>query len=431
MKKSMFLNVIKGNKEYLLHNTLYGTMVKAKCDITMSIVDNIENNTTFEYEDNNEFHKALKNLKMLVDENLNEVSLVNYHFSEMNKEQISVILIVTRQCDFRCVYCYEKHENKKMNKNVYENLLNALKSKVKSKKYKSIEVSFFGGEPLLEYQSICDFMEKLNVFVKEEDIKIHGSITTNGYSLSLNRLKKLVDLNVTYYQITIDGIEETHNNNRYLVNGNGTWNKIIQNLKDAKNSDLSFIITLRTNFDINVADQLRDYVDFLSNNLANDNRFNVHFEAVKKLGGELDNQLNIQTNEHEAVDSMFALAEKLNLNTSKYFLSCFGKVCYAAKNNSFVLDTDGTLLKCTVVIDSPKNIVGKLTDKGFEIEDVKISNWTSYVLPNECYNCKILALCFGRKCPISVWDSTIWNLDDCKNHVSIYESSLCHLYKIN
>ncbi|MCL1998925.1 MAG: radical SAM protein [Turicibacter sp.] len=453
MKKSRFLNIIKGNSEYLLHNTLYGTMVKAKCDITREIADNLD---TVEYDEGNEFHKALKDLRMLVDENVNESSLLNYHFAELNRSNLLVILIVTRQCNFRCTYCYEKHENKKMDREIYENLKNAIAAEIDYKGYKSVTLSFFGGEPMLEYDEIVNFMEELQKIGKEKNVHIDGSMTTNGYDLTIDKFTKLVNLNVYDFQITIDGFRETHDKNRFLVGGGGTWQRIIDNLKAAKASDLNFRITLRANIDNAAALTVREFLGFLSENFVaiaadaaaensenfnisdtensdtvqSDSRFLVHFEAVKKMGGELDDKLDVCNDEGGLITDVIDFAAELDLPAINYSPAPFANMCYASKTNTMVLDTNGTIMKCTVAIDSPHNEVGKLTAEGFDIDDATICNWTSSPLPKECGECPILAICYGKKCPMATWQGELRKPEDCQKHIRIYESFMCNSCKV-
>lgn len=70
----------------------------------------------------------------------------------------------------------------------------------------------------------------------------------------------------------------------------------------------------------------------------------------------------------------------------------------------YVVDCDGTIMKCTLSIDDEINKVGKITDEGNIVFDYdRLSKW---MIPNcehaECRECKILPLCLGRNCVNSV-----------------------------
>ena len=58
-----------------------------------------------------------------------------------------------------------------------------------------------------------------------------GSVTTNGYLLNPQNVSDLIECKVWYYVVTIDGIKETHDNQRVLQNGGATFDRIVDNLK--------------------------------------------------------------------------------------------------------------------------------------------------------------------------------------------------------
>jgi len=425
VKRSVFLNVIRGKREYLLHNTLYGTLVKAKCIVTKSIVDGLEKEELLKYDDNNPFHRVLKSSKMIVEDDVDELSILNRRYLEADMNILHIILFVTRQCNFRCKYCYEKHENKRMHSELYDNLMHAIIEEVGSKGYRTVVLSFFGGEPMLEYDEICAFMKKMQGFADSANVSIYGSMTTNAYLLTSEKLKRLVELNVLNYQITVDGPQETHDCKRFFIDGTGTWKRIIQNLNDAKRSNLNFEITIRTNFDADVIERIKEYLMFVFANFTNDKRFKVHFEAIKNLGEETVENLYKTNDESKAIEDIFSLTkELLHANSFNFGFAPFDYMCYASKRSSLAVDTDGTLRKCTVNIDSAENAVGKLLEKGFQIDESKMCAWTSYQLPKECRSCKVLPLCFGRKCPVRMKNQQIGGIEYCSALVSYYENSL-------
>jgi len=428
MRKNKFLNVLRDGDVYLLHNTLHGTMAKVKCSLARSLVDALEGGAVFEYDQTDNFHKMLKDSHMVVDDGVNETNLLNYYYTELSKRgSLDIKLIVTRQCNFRCTYCYESFVDEKMGNEVYENLLIAIEKEAEHKGYKVVNIEFFGGEPLLEFEAICEFMENVQILAKAKGFVVNGSITTNAYYLSLDKLTKLVELNVLLYQITVDGLKENHDKSRISVDFGGTWDTIINNLLDAKKSWLSYKMLIRTNFDSILSNDYGAYLNFMAKNFSGDGRFDFLFKAVKDLGIQPDSELVKCDEEPNIIMGMTRLSKKLNLKV-QYMCTPFSGMCYAAKSNSLVVDTGGALLKCTVTIDFANNVVGKLTTNGFEIDDDKICNWTSYNLQSECYDCSILPLCYGKICPLKMQEPEVYDTDKCKTKVSIYENQLKALF---
>lgn len=57
-------------------------------------------------------------------------------------------------------------------------------------------------------------------------------MTTNAYLLSTDVFNGLVRSGVYFFQITVDGLEHTHNRQRPLKSGAGSFEKIISNLRN-------------------------------------------------------------------------------------------------------------------------------------------------------------------------------------------------------
>lgn len=69
---------------------------------------------------------------------------------------------------------------------------------------------YHSGEPLLAMDIIESMSVRIMEICKKAKRKYISDITTNGYLLSLDVFRKLLDLNVIEYQITIDGPKEIH-----------------------------------------------------------------------------------------------------------------------------------------------------------------------------------------------------------------------------
>lgn len=89
---------------------------------------------------------------------------------------MNICLILTKQCNLRCRYCFETHENVFMSE---ETALRAI-DMAASDEGKSVGVSFFGGEPLL-----CKpLIERCVAYSKRfTDKRFHWNMTTNGLLL--------------------------------------------------------------------------------------------------------------------------------------------------------------------------------------------------------------------------------------------------------
>ncbi len=73
---------------------------------------------------------------VLVESDKDEFEYTKYCYERDVVKDTSLVLtlITTRQCNLRCIYCYEEHEDKPMEVDVYEGLLNFITEALKSKK---------------------------------------------------------------------------------------------------------------------------------------------------------------------------------------------------------------------------------------------------------------------------------------------------------
>ena len=149
-------------------------------------------------------------------------------------------LQVTQQCNLRCEYCIysgetghyqnRKHNSKKMS---FETAKKGLDFFIDhSRDSDSVNIGFYGGEPLLEF----DLVKKCIAYAKDqmEGKDLTFTITTNATLLDEDIIKYLAENNIML-TISLDGPREIHNKNRkFAGNGTGSFDKVMENLEVLK-----------------------------------------------------------------------------------------------------------------------------------------------------------------------------------------------------
>lgn len=143
---------------------------------------------------------------------------------------VHLILQTTQQCNFKCRYCTfagdgsieRTHTNKTM---TFDTAKHAIEFLFKhSADSKEVLISFYGGEPLLEFELIKNcilYSEKL-FLVK----KCVFAIATNASLLNQDMVHFFVNHNVQL-DISLDGPEDVQNfSRRYAANGKGTFGNV-------------------------------------------------------------------------------------------------------------------------------------------------------------------------------------------------------------
>ena len=122
----------------------------------------------------------------------------------------NIVLNVANECPLRCSYCYANKIKGLMNKETVEIILDkSYKNHLEKGSKKKFKVSFYGGEPLLAWDTIKHCLE----YCKEKQYDIEYSITTNLVILTDEMINYFKEYNIQLL-ISIDGGKEIHDKNR-------------------------------------------------------------------------------------------------------------------------------------------------------------------------------------------------------------------------
>lgn len=315
--------------------------------------------------------------------------------------RLGITLMPTEQCNCRCPYCYESFSKPKMDSQTVQNLLLFLKKNLI--RYTGLNISWFGGEPLLAMDVMETISREILDICHARRMLYDSSITTNGVLLTPDVFRRLLSLRISRFQITLDGPKETHDRTRVFKNGGGTFDIIMNNLLAIKESKTS---TVRINIRINLTKEslknLPEFLDFLYDRFGDDKRFFFYFRPI----GDWNHNIEAQTLKDSLLPSLYHVYEILlqhpkKLNYGILYQMIMDSMCYASKKNHFVLGSDGTVYKCTVYFDEEINQVGKLVDGGKIVwDEEKLAKWINNDFSSsKCRDCFMNATCHEKGCP--------------------------------
>ncbi len=269
-------------------------------------------------------------------------------FQGLRDDYLRLIIFVTEQCNFRCVYCYETFRDGRIRPEVVAGIKLWIGRRMPA--LRGVRLSFFGGEPLLYPSVIVELMQAVWAMRKEGQV-ILGDVTTNGYFLDGKLARTLLLHGVKGFQITIDGMASWHNRFRSLRGGQPTFSVVVRNILALLATDFSFSLVVR----FNVCDQnFQAVVRFLKRyRWLADPRIAVHFHAI--FGHEVWRLCDAE----RCLEELRVIAREMGYRVLEP-----GKVCYACQANVFVVRADGRLQKCTVALDDDRNTVGLLSGDG-------------------------------------------------------------------
>jgi len=313
-------------------------------------------------------------------------------------DYLQLILLPTEDCNFRCVYCYEGFQLGRMHPDVQQGIRRLVQKRAPG--LKTLEIGWFGGEPLTAYDIVLDLTRYFVRTAQEHDVLLLQHMTTNGYLLTPDRFVELHELGLRNFQVTLDGNEEEHDRKRIGKEGFRTFDTIWNNLKSMKDGRRDFVVTVRVNIDQENLSGIPAFVERLAAAFTGDRRFRLHLHKVGRWGGANDSNLKIFDDER-ALLRLYHLAKdeglQLDLN-----MNPGSKVCYAALPYSFVVRADGRINKCTVALEAAENQVGRLlSDGSLLLNNERLRPWIldGSLTDSVCQTCAIRPLCEGNACP--------------------------------
>ena len=341
--------------------------------------------------------------------------------SHLDNKVKMVTLQITKQCNLRCKYCvysgnYENrgHSNEKM---TFETAKKGIDFYIEhSKDNETCSLSFYGGEPLLEFEFIKNCIQYFEE--RAEGKTVYLSMTTNGTLLT----EEIVD----YFQkhnlhlvISLDGPSEVHNRNRVYVYGDkGTFEKLMESLEMIKNK---FPDYLSTSIAFNAVLDPQNEFSCVNN-------FFTDFETAKEASitaseiSYLYRKDTIEVSENYISETQYEyfkiFLSELGYLDEKYtskLLSRFyldrknkynrltmtpelpdmihhGGPCIPGVQRLFV-DVDGNLYPCERVSEASSQMkIGNIND-GFDVAKIKYMLNVGKISENNCLNCWALRFC--------------------------------------
>lgn len=337
---------------------------------------------------------------------------------------MSLTLIPTDRCNFNCLYCYQSDTVHNMATETADSIVKMLE---RNKSLKKLHISWFGGEPLCNKTIVFYLMEKINELCKRKGIVLIGDMTTNASLLDQDTFSKLYSLKILNYQITIDGCMETHNIQRPTKNGQNSYQLIMSNLIAIRDNipGKFFKIGIRTNFTDFVDDKFQSFKYELIKNFSNDQRFYFFFQWVKNWGGNKVSKIsNALLKDDDAISKYGRWMDEMSntqVRTGDVSMIRAGSgLCIGCRKNSFLIDTDGSICKCTTAIYDhdfrERAVIGKVDNNGTIIKDKwKEAAWlTADASYEDCRNCSQYPICLGMPCPYykQKYKKVICNKDD-------------------
>lgn len=336
----------------------------------------------------------------------------------LDRRLIMITLQLTQMCNLRCKYCIysedssfnRSHADNKMSFETAKKIIDFYhKHTIDSEE---IAISFYGGEPLLEFPLIQKIVGYANrVF---EGKRILYRITTNATLFTDQMIEFFFNSgNDFLILISLDGTKEIQNKNRRFPNGEGTYDIVVKNIQKIYDKNPLYVKKMHFNA---VVDPQNDYL-----------------EIVKILDEPLFQNMNFQFNvvEYDGIPATYGADYLTNYNYDMFlgFIAYFrehkkGFPNLMIENNFSYIDDNvkrfrplnlgeitapggpcepgrmrlfanykGEFFPCERVSESSECMKIGSVDTGFDIKNIKDILNVATITKEECKNCWAFNLC--------------------------------------
>ncbi len=206
----------------------------------------------------------LKEQGSLFSKDIYEQPILNY-----NKHRSVVkalCLHIAHDCNLACRYCFaeegEYHGRRAlMSFDVGKKALDFLIANSGSRH--NLEVDFFGGEPLMNWQVVKDLVCYAREQEKIHDKKFRFTLTTNGVLLN-DEIMDFCNKEMSNVVLSIDGRKEIHDYMRPFRNGSGSYDLILpkfQKFADSRNQEKYYVRGTFTHYNLDFSKDVLHLAD--------------------------------------------------------------------------------------------------------------------------------------------------------------------------
>lgn len=330
----------------------------------------------------------------LIENDIDEAEILRdeIHEIDFNNRVAELHINPTLDCNFRCWYCYEEHQK---DSQMSIEVLDAVKKYLDKTLVAPVtlfRLSFFGGEPLLKFDTVCrPIILQAASLCKQRDIRLHLSFTTNSFLLTPEIAGFLGNYDCGM-QITLDGHREFHNRIRFAPDGVGSYDRIISNVTMLANTGIN--VVLRINYTLGNIDSVGEIVtDIARQGLTTPGNVTVDFQRVwqDKHNGA-DDKVKLLLREYgrrlKEIGIHYSIPDLHNPRLSS---------CYGDKANYVCINYNGDFFKCTARDFKRESRSGHITPNGTLIWDTgRKEAWEKAKFTNTvCHTCRIAPICLG------------------------------------
>jgi uncharacterized protein len=370
--------------------------------------------------------------------------------------ELNVTLLTTLQCNFACDYCYQGDHGDynakadKMSPETAARVGDWLERELDRVHPEKFVLTFFGGEPLLNLPVMYTLAERAWKMTQARGVELFVNIITNGLLLTPEIVDRMLPFGLNGVKITLDGDRDTHNRMRPLRGGQGTFDRIVENIRQVADRCR---IAIGGNFDESSADSYPALLDYLRAQDFGDKLVKVNFKPIVRpepvsakgiiplmpvgAAGAKESlkgtcMTSVGSGAGAACDSCNTMEESMTFIREETRRHGFPTndglpkgMCHVHKVNAHTIGPDGSLYACPGFTGQLAMSTGHIDDRRDTWRETALEKFERLHPWKECGDCAFIPTCAGGCVAASYSQLGDMNTPTC--HKPTYQSALISL----
>ena len=383
--------------------------------------------------------KMYEQTGIIVKENVEETRYFSYMYNKrkFNNDVLSITMLLTYDCNLRCVYCYEgagEVIKGSMDDDARARVFAFIKKQMEARQSKALSMVLFGGEPLLNFSSNYEWLDEIKKYCEDNGKMFATSIVSNGILFTEEVIKKLKEYNCRMIQVTLDGVKEVHDQRRIYKDGRGSFDEVMRGIKLIYDDDEIVKPVIRINIDKNNIQDVKDLLAYLKGESLE--KCYIDFGVVKGTTNACSSYTGNCFVEEELGDLLDELWNLLdyygfdyNANPQKRDM-----FCGLFNDAAFTISPFGEIYKCWDHVGMEEHLMGKIDENG-DVTDLSYSfiDWMTHdpLEVHECRECKYLPACGGGCASVSFSKDQTYHSSGCYKVKGVVEKQVARLFLKN
>lgn len=355
-----------------------------------------------------------------------------------NPQTLVSWLHITDRCNLRCEYCYLPHKKQDMSLEIGSAAIDAALRSAKRGNYKSLQVKYAGGEPLIFFPLIARLQEYALERTSAEGLGLDGVVLSNGTLVNEHIIKDLERLNLRL-MISLDDLGNTASCQRPFANGANSSETVTNSILNCINHGIMPHISITVSSkNINSLPELMAWIL--------EHRLPFHLNLYRE-NDLVHDRKSLQLDHERIILGMFKVYKILEQDLPNFsllqaladlanFSSPHSKTCGVGQNY-MVFDHEGKISKCQMQRDAHVTTVRSL-DPLMQIQnDIHGIQNLDVDGKEPCKSCEWRYWCAGG-CPLVTFRATgryDLNSPNCEIYKALYPEVIrleaLRLLKIN